>query len=117
MRLLPKYFASGTVAQISIKGCRVKLVGSHWNAPCTSTNGFIAEVIMTYSGATVKIISGTSTTHRAIWHERSSRITVHPPVPERPPTCDHDEEEHKKHRHRRSEPKIPLDERASIRSE
>src|SRR5689334_10990180 len=55
IRLFTKYCASGTVDQMSTNGVSVRCDGHHSNAPCTSRSGLMAEVTITYSGATVKI--------------------------------------------------------------
>src|SRR5665647_3374718 len=99
MRLFAKYRASGTVDHIWMNGWNVMFWGHHWKSPWTSRSGLIAEVTMTYSGTSTKIVRGTRTTHRKIRNDSCSRISVDSPVHKCPHARDEDQEEHQQCEH------------------
>src|SRR5690606_473803 len=77
--LFTKYLASGIVDQMSTNGRGVSLDGIHWNSPCTSPSGFIAEVTITYSGASVNTARPVSPTTRTTLNVRDSCMAHRPP--------------------------------------
>lgn len=59
-----KYWASGTVCQMSMKDWIVGDDGNQVNSPCTSGSVFSDEASMTYSGAATNTDSRVSVTYR-----------------------------------------------------